>query len=148
MRKTILGLFLALASTALMADGMKSVESPHDVNTTIDRLQAALESKGLRIFDRIDHAANADGAGLSLAPTQVLIFGNPALGTPLMNCAPTTALDLPQKMLAWQDADGQTHLAWNDPAWLQQRHGIAGCDEVLGKISGALANFAAAATGQ
>lgn len=149
MRALVFAVITLFSSQSLLAaDGMQSIASSHDVATTIDRLQAALESKGMNIFARIDHAANAGNVDLSLAPTQVLIFGNPKLGTPLMNCAPTVAIDLPQKMLAWQDADGQTMLGWNDPAALKTRHDIEGCDEVLQTISGALANFAKAAASE
>lgn len=149
MRAVILALVtLFSAQSAFAQDGLNTVESPFDVATTIDKLTAALESKGMTIFGRVNHAANAEKVDLPLRPTEVLIFGNPKLGTPMMNCAPTMAIDLPQKMLAWQDADGQTHLGWNDPAWLQARHGIEGCDEVLQKVSAALANFAKAATSE
>ncbi len=149
MRALFLGI-LTLFSVQLASaqDGISSVESPFDVQTTLDRLTTALESKGMTIFGRIDHAANAEKAGLDLRPTQVLLFGNPKLGTPLMNCAQSVALDLPQKMLAWQDESGKTHLGWNDPAYLKARHGIEGCDEVLQKVSDALANFAKAATSE
>lgn len=147
MRALLVG-FLTLFSVqvATAQDGVSSVDSPFDVQTTLNKLTEALESKGMTIFGRIDHAANAEKAGLSLRPTQVLLFGNPKLGTPLMNCAQSVALDLPQKMLAWQDETGQTHLGWNDPAYLKVRHNIQGCDEVLETVSGALANFAKAAT--
>ncbi len=149
MRAVILAVVTFLsAHSAFAQDGLETVESPHDVATTIDRLTAALESKGMTIFGRVNHAANADKVELSLRPTEVLIFGNPKLGTPLMNCAPTLAIDLPQKMLAWQDDAGQTHLGWNDPAYLQARHGMEGCEEVLQKVSAALANFAKAATSE
>jgi len=136
--------FLSI-SNAFAQDGLISVESPYDVTTTIDRLSAALESKGMTVFGRVNHAQNAENAELSLRPTQVLIFGNPKIGTPLMNCAQSVALDLPQKMLAWQDEAGNTYLGWNDPMYLKARHGIEGCDEVLQRVSGALANFANAA---
>ena len=149
MRALLLGLItLFSVQLASAQDGVSSVESPFDVQTTLDRLTTALESKGMTIFGRIDHAANAEKADMSLRPTQVLVFGNPKLGTPLMNCAQRVALDLPQKMLAWEDEAGQTHLGWNEPAYLKARHGIEGCDEVLQKISGALAAFAKAATSE
>jgi uncharacterized protein (DUF302 family) len=122
------------------------IESSHDVATTIDKLAAVLESKGMNVFGRVDHAANAEKVGLSLRPTQVLIFGNPMLGTPLMVAAQSAAMDLPQKMLAFQDESGKVFLSWDDPHELKSRHGIEGCDEILQKISGALANFAKAAT--
>lgn len=139
---------LALFSlnSAFAQEGVISVESPHDVATTMDKLVAALESKGMSVFGRINHAQNAENASLSLRPTEVLIFGNPKIGTPLMNCAQSVALDLPQKMLAWEDEAGNTYLGWNDPSHLQVRHGIEGCDEVLDKVRGALAAFATAAT--
>lgn len=135
-----------VVAPALAQDGVKQVESPHDVAATIDKLAAVLESKGMSVFGRVNHAANAEKAGLSLRPTELLIFGNPKIGTPLMNCAQSVALDLPQKMLAWQDESGKVYLSWNDPQYLQTRHEIEGCDEILKKVSGALANFAQAAT--
>ena len=118
----------------------------HDVATTLDKLEAALKSKGMTVFTRIDHAAGAARADLELRPTAVLIFGNPKVGTPLMNCSQSVAIDLPQKALAWQDESGQTWLAYNDPQYLGQRHGLDDCAPVLEKVAGALANFAKAAT--
>ena len=148
-RALALAALLTLPVAAAARDGLQSVPSPHDVPTTIDRLAAALESKGLTVFARIDHGANAGSADLELGPTQVLLFGNPKLGTPLMRCAPTMAIDLPQKMLAFVAGDGGTRLAWNDPAWLAERHGIdpdGECGDVLATVDGALQNFAKAAT--
>jgi len=146
--KGVIFAIVALLSmqSAFAQDGVISIESPHDVATTMDKLTAALESKGMTVFGRIDHAQNAQGVDLTLRPTQILIFGNPNIGTPLMNCAQSVALDLPQKMLAWEDESGQTFLGYNDPMHLKARHGIEGCDEVLGKVSAALGNFAKAAT--
>ena len=146
-RVAIVGLVALLFVHSVAAqEGVNRVESPFDVATTIDKLSAVLESKGMSIFGRVNHSANAEKAGLSLRPTELLIFGNPKIGTPLMNCAQSVALDLPQKMLAWQDESGKTYLGWNDPLHLQTRHGIEGCDEVLKKVSGALSNFAKTAT--
>ena len=133
-------------NSAFAQDGVVSVQSPHDVATTIDKLTAVLEEKGMNIFGRVNHAQNAQNVDLELRPTEVLIFGNPKIGTPLMNCAQSAALDLPQKMLAWQDEAGNVYLGWNDPMYLKSRHVIEGCDEVLGNVSDALANFAKAAT--
>lgn len=148
--KALVFAFVALfySHSLLAQEGLISVESPHDVATTIDKLSAALESKGMTVFGRVNHTQNAEKAELSLRPTEVLIFGNPKIGTPLMNCAQSVAIDLPQKMLAWQDESGSTHLGWNDPMFLKTRHGIEGCDEVLQKVSNALANFAKAATSE
>ena len=133
-------------NSANAQEGVVSVQSPHDVATTIDKLTAVLEEKGMNVFGRVNHAQNAQKVDLELRPTEVLIFGNPEIGTPLMNCAQSVALDLPQKMLAWQDEAGNVYLGWNDPMYLKSRHSIEGCDEVLGKVSDALANFAKAAT--
>ena len=125
--------------------GLVKVPSPYDVAETSDRLAEIIESKGLTLFTRIDHSANAQKAGLELQPTQLLIFGNPKVGTPLMNCSATTAIDLPQKFLVMQD-DEQTQIVYNSPEYLQQRHNITGCDEELTKVSGALSGIAEAAT--
>lgn len=147
MLRSIAFAILCLAATsASAAEGLVVKPSKYSVSETIDRLQAALEGKGLKIFARIDHQAGAEGAGLELAPTEVLIFGNPKLGTPLMTAAPTTAIDLPQKALAYQDSEGKVFLAYNDIGYLEARHGIAGRDEVIAKIRGALKNFTDAAT--
>ena len=135
-----------LVDSAIAQEGVVSVQSPHDVSTTIDKLTAVLESKGMNVFGRVNHSQNAKNVDLELRPTELLIFGNPKAGTPLMNCAQSVALDLPQKMLAWQDEAGNVYLGWNDPMYLKDRHGIEGCDEVLGNVSDALANFAKAAT--
>lgn len=99
----------------------------------------------MTVFERINHSKGAKSAGLELRPTEVVIFGNPKVGTPLMLCSQSVAIDLPQKMLIWQDQAGDVWLAYNDPGYLAKRHNIEGCDEVLGKISTALGNFAAAA---
>jgi len=127
------------------ADGVVVKKSNHSVGETIDRLAAVLTAKGLTIFARVDHEAGAGKAGLDLRPTVVLIFGNPKLGTPLMQAAPSTAIDLPQKALAYEDEAGDVYLLYNDPAYLAARHGIAGRDAVLKKIAGALDKFTDAA---
>ena len=90
----------------------------------MNRLEAAVKAKGMTVFARIDHAAGAAAAGLSLRPTEVLIFGNAKGGTPLMQSVQTIGIDLPLKALVWQDASGKTWLSYNDPAWLAQRHGL------------------------
>ena len=141
---------VALAVWALTAaaaeSGMVNIRSAHGVGTTVERLVNALESKGLTVFARIDHAAGAAKAGQSLLPTQVVIFGNPKVGTPLMKCARTVGIDLPQKALVWQDDAGVVWLTYNAPAYLNARHGLDGCDQVLVKVEKVLASFAAAAT--
>ena len=120
-------LMLCWALTGVAAEGLVQVRSPRAPGETLDRFEAAARERGLRVFARIDHAAGAAEAGLTLRPTQVLIFGHPKGGTPLMQCAQTLGIDLPLKALAWTDADGQSWLAWNDPDHLARRHDAAGC---------------------
>lgn len=138
---------LILSNLALADNGLVSVPSAHDVATTADRLEHVLKAKGMKIFARINHAKGAASVGKTLAPTELLIFGNPKVGTPLMECARTVGIDLPQKALIWQDDEGKVWLVYNDPLYLKSRHQINGCDKVLGKVSNALSNFAKAATG-
>jgi len=134
------------AKSALSADGVVTVKSAHDVAATVEKLVSVLESKGMNVFTRVDHAAGAQKAGMELRPTEMVLFGNPKVGTPLMKCSQTIAIDLPQKMLAWQDEDGTVYLSYNDPMHLKARHATEGCDAVFEKVSGALGKFAAAAT--
>ena len=137
---------LLLTSLAYADNGMISVRSSHEVKATADRLENALKQKGMTVFARINHAAGAQKVGKKLRPTELLVFGNPKVGTPLMQCRQSTAIDLPQKALIWEDEKGQVWLSYNDPNYLVERHGITGCDEVIKKIETALKNFAEAAT--
>jgi uncharacterized protein (DUF302 family) len=142
---------LALSGTARAQEdvrGLVVVDSPYDVAETVSRAQDAMEERGLTIMMTVDHGANAEGADLELRPTQLIVFGNPQLGTQLMQAGQTVAIDLPQKMLVWEDAEGQVHLAYNDPHYLAQRHNLSGVDEVLSKISGALSAIAEEATAE
>jgi len=138
--------FLLYVPLAGAGDGLIKRQSPFGVTETLDRLEAAADERGLKVFARIDHAAGAESVGQSLRPTALLIFGNPQAGTPLMQCAQTAGIDLPMKALAWADADGQVWLAYNDPAYLAQRHSAGDCP-VVESISKALAGLAAQATG-
>jgi len=141
----ILLISAAGVNTASAQDGMTNVPSLHDVATTMERLEAIVKDKGMKVMARVDHMNNASNVGLELRPTQLLIFGNPKVGTPLMLCSQTIAIDLPQKMLVWQAEDGKVFLSFNDPAYLKSRHSTEGCDEIISKVSGALINFAKAA---
>lgn len=105
-----------------MSDGAITVESKFPVSETIDRLAAAAVRAGLLVFARIDHAQGARDAGLELRPTELLIFGHPRGGTPLMLDSQQAGIDLPFKALAWEDEDGRVWLAWNDAEWLARRH--------------------------
>ena len=107
-----------------MADGLTTIPSSFAAKDTMDRLEAAVKAKGLTVFARIDHAAGAAAAGLSLRPTELLIFGNARGGTPLMQADQAVGIDLPLKALVYEDAGGKVWLAYNNPAWLAQRHGL------------------------
>ncbi len=123
------GITVLLAASALAhaADGLVAVKSPHSAAATMTRFEDAAKQRGLTIFARIDHAAGAAKIGKTLRPTEVLIFGNPQGGTPLMECAQTAGIDLPLKALVWQDASAQVWLGYNDPVYLAQRHGAPQC---------------------
>lgn len=117
------------------------------VKETIDTLSAKLQEKGIAIVARVDHAAGAKAAGLDLPPTELLIFGNPKLGTPLMQAGRMIGLDLPMKVLAWQEADGSVKIAYTAPSALIARHGISGQDKVIEAMTKALDGLTSAAGG-
>ncbi|MEO6054519.1 MAG: DUF302 domain-containing protein [Chthoniobacterales bacterium] len=106
----------------MTAEGIINLSSKYPVTETANRLEAVLHSKGIKIFLRIDQAEEADSVGLSMRPTELLIFGDPKAGTPLMNAYPTLAMDLPLKALIWESEDGATWLSYNSPEFFQQRH--------------------------
>jgi uncharacterized protein (DUF302 family) len=131
----------------MTADGLIACVSKFCPKETMDRLAAAVTSRGISIMARIDHAAAAAAMGMELRPTEVLIFGNPRAGTPLMQAAQMVGIDLPLKALVWQDEGGMTWLAYNDPQWLAQRHGVdAGLDRTLHAMADVLAAVAKEAT--
>ena len=105
-------------------NGMVHLSSPYSVAETITRLEALLQAQGLTEFCRIDHSGEAEKVGLTMPPTQVIIFGSPKGGTPLMIASPTLAIDLPLKALIWEDAGGQVRVSYNSPEYLKQRHNI------------------------
>ncbi len=141
---TALLLVLGQALIAQAADGLVAVKSPHSALETMNRLEAKVKERGLNVFARIDHAAGAAKVGKQLRPTELLIFGNPQGGTPLMECAQTAGIDLPLKALVWQDDAQQVWLGYNDPAFLAQRHGVPACPAAEG-LRKALAGMAEAA---
>jgi len=106
------------------AAGLVSLRSEYGPEETMNRLEAELVSKGMRVFARVDHAAGADAVGLPLQPTELLIFGNARGGTPLMQAVRTIGVDLPLRVLVWQDTARDTWLTYNDPRWLARRHGL------------------------
>ena len=124
-RLSALGLGLtALISPTYAADGVVSVPSSQSVKSTVDKLETVIKDAGFTIVARVDHAGAAAKADLALRPTELLIFGNPKGGTPLMQAQQTIGLDLPLKMLAWQDEAGKVWISYNAPAWLGTRHGL------------------------
>jgi len=130
----------------MAADGLTTLKSGSGPRETMNRLESEVKAKGLTVFARIDHAAGAAGVGLSMRPTEVLIFGNAKAGTPLMQSVATMAIDLPLKALVWQDAAGTTWLSYNDPSWLAKRHGLGHeFDAAVGVMAAALAAVSKAA---
>jgi uncharacterized protein (DUF302 family) len=127
--------------------GLITIASSRSVKETIDRLEAAAVAAGLKIFARIDHRAGAESVGLPLRPTELVIFGNPKGGTPLMQDRQLAGIDLPVKALAWQDEAGRVWLSYNDPAWLAERHGLtAASADSVAAIQKGMASLTAAAT--
>ncbi|OIQ98143.1 camphor resistance protein CrcB [mine drainage metagenome] len=123
-------LMVTFSSLAQAAEGLVTVKSPHSVVATMDRFEALAKQRGLTVFARIDHAVGAAKIGKTLRPTQVIIFGNPQGGTPFMECAQTVGIDLPLKVLVWEDASAQVWLGYNDPEYLARRHGVEHCPAV------------------
>ena len=123
-------------------DGFILRQSSHGPKETMDRLAASVTAHGMNIFARIDHASGAAEVGMSLRPTEVLIFGNPKGGTPLMQAAQTMGIDLPLKALVWQDENGKTWIGYNDPHWLAARHGVGGQANLLAALTNALETVA------
>ena len=131
----------------MATDGLTTLQSSYGPKDTMDRLEAAVKARGMAVFARFDHAAGASNAGLSLRPTELLIFGNAKGGTPLMQSVQTIGIDLPLKALVWQDASGNTWVSYNDPGWLAKRHGLGHeADAAVNAMSGALKAVATAAT--
>jgi uncharacterized protein (DUF302 family) len=113
--------------------GIVNVPSRHTVDETVERLKAILEEKGVTLFGAVDHSGEAEKVGLTMNPTKLLIFGNPKAGTPLMVAAPSVAIDLPLKILVWEDSQGKVWVSYNAPDYLMERHGLP--PELLDKIA-------------
>jgi len=128
-------------------EGLTNIPSRFGAKETMDRLQAEICAKGMTVFARIDHAAGAAAVGLTLAPTELIIFGNARGGTPLMQSVQTVGIDLPLKALVWEDASGKTWLSYNEPGWIVQRHSVANAEPVVSKMTAALSAMSKAAAG-
>ena len=135
---------LVLAAGTAQAELVRK-QSPHTVVETIDRLEVAIKEKGLTVFNRIDHAAGAKKVDQDLRPTMLIIFGSPAVGTPLMQAQQTMGLALPLKVLSWEDADGKVWLAYETPADMAAAHGVPKDNPAIKRITGALDGFTDAA---
>ena len=143
---TLAAAALIFGTSTALADLIK-VESAHDVGTTLDRLSAAVEGAGAKVFARIEHAKGAQSVGMDLAPSATLIFGNPKLGTPAMQAGITMGLDLPLRVLAYE-ADGKTWLVYHDPADVAALHGLPADHPTVAKMQGALGKLTGKAAGQ
>ncbi|MCU7836319.1 MAG: DUF302 domain-containing protein [gamma proteobacterium symbiont of Taylorina sp.] len=157
MKKILTVLFLSFICTYTLQaadiekeqlEGMIVKPSSNSVSQTIDRLEQIVKSKGVTVFLKLDHAQGAKKAGNDLRPTQLLIFGNPKLGSPLMMSKQTIAIDLPLKAIAWEDAEGKVWLAYNDPAYLAGRHHLNDRAPVIAKMTKVLNKFSNFAIGK
>ena len=119
-------LILALGLPAKASDGVITIPSKHDVKSTVERLRSVLNKKGMTIFKVVDHSQGAEKAGVDLRETQMVLFGNPRVGSPLMKCQQSVGIDLPQKALVWEDDKGNTWISYNDPKYLQKSHKVIG----------------------
>ena len=140
--------FLLILFTVLplmAAEGLINVQSDFNVKETTERLENILNEKGMTIFNQINHSDAAQKVGVELRETRLIIFGNPKVGSPLMQCQQSVAVDLPQKAIIWEDDKSKVWISYNDPRYLGKRHNIIGCDEVLSKVEKALSGITKAA---
>jgi len=107
------------------SNGIVDIHSNHSVDETVDKLKGILQAKGVTLFAFVDHSGEADRVGMKMRPTKLLIFGSPKAGTPLMVAAPSIAIDLPLKILVWEDAEARVWVSYNSPAYLQERHNLS-----------------------
>ena len=131
--------------SANAAEGVVTAPSKYPVDKAVERLESAVKAKDFMVFAKVDHSAGAAKVGMVLRPTVLLIFGNPRGGTPLMSASQSAGLDLPLKMLVWEDAAGKVWLSYSDPAWIARRHSIDPDLAVVKGMTGGLAALAATA---
>lgn len=148
MKKLIFTLLLifSVAIPAEAADGVINVQSTFNVKETADRMENILINKGMTVFNRIKHSEGAGKVGIELRDTELIIFGNPKVGSPLMECQQSVAIDLPQKALIWEDDKANVWISYNDPRYLVKRHDVVGCEDVISKIEKVLAGIAKSAS--
>jgi uncharacterized protein (DUF302 family) len=131
----------SVATPAMAEEGMIHVLSSFSVQKTADRLENILSEKGMTIFKRMNHSEGASKVGIELRDTVLIIFGNPKVGSPLMKCQQTIAIDLPQKALIWEDEKANVWISYNDPSYIKNRHKVTGCEDVFSKVEKALAGI-------
>lgn len=142
-----LGALVSINAQAGEVSGLIKIKSNHSVSETLDRLENLLEKKGISVAVRWKHSEKARNVEIEMRDTELLVFGNPKLGSHLMTSAQTVAIDLPLKAIAWKDDAGQVWLAYNDPAYIAKRHGVRDRDEIVKKMSDVLAGLTANAAG-
>jgi uncharacterized protein (DUF302 family) len=147
MRSLYATLLLTTLAAAPQGNDLVRVRSTRDFTQTVTALDSAIIAANLKIFGRVDHAANARGVSLDLRPTTVFIFGNPQVGTRLMQCEQTIAVDLPLKVLVWEDSTRAVFVGYEPPARLAERHQVQGCRDVIDRMATALGALTATATG-
>lgn len=147
MKCILMATTLVLAAVLPAQADMITKTSAHSVSETIDRLAAAVEKAGAKVFARVDHAKGAASVGADLRPTQMLMFGNPKLGTPAIQAGQSIGLDLPLRVVAWQTEDGKVMVGYHDPADVAALHGLPADHPTIAKMQGALGKLTGAATG-
>ncbi len=147
MKKASITVLLVLFTVLplMAAEGLINVQSDFSVKETTDRLENILNEKGMTIFNQINHSDAAQKVGVELRETRLIIFGNPKVGSPLMQCQQSVAIDLPQKAIIWEDDKSKVWISYNDPRYLGKRHNINGCDKVITKVEKALSGITKAA---
>jgi len=128
-------------------EGLITIPSPFDSKETMERLEFEIRARGLDVFARIDHAAGGTKVGLTLRPTELIIFGNARGGTPLIQSAQTVGIDLPLKALVWEDEAGKTWISYNEPSWIAQRHGPSNAKIAVSKLTDLLSAIITSAAG-
>jgi len=139
--------YMPASDSLSIIEGLTSIQSRFDPNETMNRLVAEINATGMTVFARIDHAAGAAEGGLTLRPTELIIFGNARGGTPLMQSVQTIGIDLPLKALVWEDAAGKTWISYNEPKWIVQRHDVANAQPIVTKMADLLNALSTAAAG-
>ena len=130
-----------------VVDGLTTIPSSFGPSQTMERLEAEIRGNAMEVLARVDHAAGAAKVGLTLAPTKLIIFGNARGGTPLMQSVQTVGIDLPLKILVWQDTANKTWLSYNEPSWIAQRHGVVGTESTIDKMADLLTAITREAAG-